>query len=1052
MKKRKHRTPLRRLCIFLLTAALVMSLAPGLFTALADNDTESAASIAVDPTGQSDGYSSMLYDNTNGLPTSEANAIAQTQEGFIWIGSYSGLIRYDGNSFERIDSTTGIASVVSLFVDSKNRLWVGTNDSGVAVMENGEFKMFGKKDGLGSLSVRSITEDSSGTIYIATTHGIVTVDESLTLTQLDQPQINDEYIRTLKLGAEDVIYGVTIDGAVFTLKNKSLVDFFSPNQTGIKDIRAIMPDLNNPGYAYIGDRSSYLYYGRFSNGFVKTQTYDISPVDGTNCIQVVDDMVWICTDSGIGYLKEGEFTRVSLSVPMKISVEGMMIDYQKNLWFVSSQQGVMKIVPNQFTDIYEKYQLERNVVYTTCVYDDMLLIGTSEGYLTALKAGKYADEDDLRLDRSVTASGVKCDDDSFYNIFLGHKIRSMITDSKGRLWVSTFSNHGLVRYQDHKVVKFTMADGMPSERVRMVHECKDGSYLAACTGGVVHIKDDKIDKVYTESDGLANTEVLTLTEADNGDIIAGTDGGGIYIISGMSMMHRGTDSGLMSDVVMRIKKDRTRDIFWIVTSNSLAYMDSDYNITTVTNFPYSNNFDLYENSKGEMWVLSSNGIYVVSADELLANENIDPVYYGKDNGLFCIPTSNSYSELTDDGDLFISGTTGVAKVNIEKPFENIDDIKMSVPYIEADGEAIYPDEAGDFTVPADTKKVTIHSFVFNYSLLNPQIKYRLDGFDSDAKIIKRSELTPIDYTNLKGGNYSFVMSIEDVNASGSNELIIHITKKKMYYEQAWFKGVIIAAVIVFIVVIALLLNYFIKRRYQKKDREQKTLIREIVEAFAKVIDMKDKYTNGHSTRVAEYTVMLCQELGLDENTIEKYRNIALLHDIGKVGVDPDVLNKNGTLSDTEFAQIRAHSALGYNTLKDISIMPELAIGAGAHHERPDGKGYPKGLKGDEIPRVAQIIAVADTFDAMYSDRPYRKRMNFDRAVSIIKEVRGTQLTEDVVDAFLRLVDKGKFRAPDDHGGGTTEDIDNIRDKAHMVKKLAGEDHTEKNSDPTKKEE
>ena len=138
-----------------------------------------------------------------------------------------------------------------------------------------------------------------------------------------------------------------------------------------------------------------------------------------------------------------------------------------------------------------------------------------------------------------------------------------------------------------------------------------------------------------------------------------------------------------------------------------------------------------------------------------------------------------------------------------------------------------------------------------------------------------------------------------------------------------------------------------------------------------------------------------------------------------------MLNKPGKLTDTEFAIIKSHSALGYNTLKDISIMPELAIGAGAHHERPDGKGYPKGLKGEEIPRVAQIIAVADTFDAMYSDRPYRKRMNFEKAVSIVSEVRGTQLAEDVVDAFLRLVEKGEFRAPDDNGGGTTEDIDNI---------------------------
>ncbi|MBR4456970.1 MAG: hypothetical protein IKS32_12265 [Solobacterium sp.] len=115
-------------------------------------------------------------------------------------------------------------------------------------------------------------------------------------------------------------------------------------------------------------------------------------------------------------------------------------------------------------------------------------------------------------------------------------------------------------------------------------------------------------------------------------------------------------------------------------------------------------------------------------------------------------------------------------------------------------------------------------------------------------------------------------------------------------------------------------------------------------------------------------------------------------------------------------------------------MPDLAIGAGSHHERPDGKGYPRGLKGSDIPRVAQIIAVADTFDAMYSDRPYRKRMNYDKAVSIIREVAGTQLAQDVVDAFLRLHEQGKLRDVNDDGGGTTEDIDNIHKRQNRKQK------------------
>ena len=215
------------------------------------------------------------------------------------------------------------------------------------------------------------------------------------------------------------------------------------------------------------------------------------------------------------------------------------------------------------------------------------------------------------------------------------------------------------------------------------------------------------------------------------------------------------------------------------------------------------------------------------------------------------------------------------------------------------------------------------------------------------------------------------------------------------------------------------------RQQQQRDKK---LIREIIESFATVIDMKDSYTQGHSKRVAKYTAMLATELGYDEETVEQYYNIALMHDIGKIGIPDQVLNKPGKLTDEEYSVIKSHTERGYDVLKNISLMPDIVVGAEAHHERPDGKGYPHGLKNDEIPRVAQIIAVADTFDAMYSDRPYRKRMNFGKAVSIIRDAAGTQLASDVVDAFLRLVEKGEFRAPDDIGGGTFDDIHNIHEK------------------------
>ncbi|MBQ6407636.1 MAG: GNAT family N-acetyltransferase [Butyrivibrio sp.] len=112
----------------------------------------------------------------------------------------------------------------------------------------------------------------------------------------------------------------------------------------------------------------------------------------------------------------------------------------------------------------------------------------------------------------------------------------------------------------------------------------------------------------------------------------------------------------------------------------------------------------------------------------------------------------------------------------------------------------------------------------------------------------------------------------------------------------------------------------------------------------------------------------------------------------------------------EYDVIKEHTTKGHEVLKDISAVPELAVGALSHHERHDGKGYPNGLSGNDIPEVARIIAVADSFDAMYSDRQYRKQMDFEKVLSIIREVSGTQLNPEVVDAFFRLVDKGEIRA------------------------------------------
>ena len=187
----------------------------------------------------------------------------------------------------------------------------------------------------------------------------------------------------------------------------------------------------------------------------------------------------------------------------------------------------------------------------------------------------------------------------------------------------------------------------------------------------------------------------------------------------------------------------------------------------------------------------------------------------------------------------------------------------------------------------------------------------------------------------------------------------------------------------------------------------KTLTREVMEALAHTIDAKDKYTNGHSFRVAVYSRMLAKELGMSAKEQEDIYYMGLLHDIGKIGIPNVIINKTTKLTDEEYDTIKKHPVYGYEILAEIESMPELSIGARYHHERIDGKGYPDGLKGDEIPFMARIIAVADSYDTMTSNRSYRAYLPQEVVRDEIEKNIGTQFDEAPARAMLKIIDSDK---------------------------------------------
>ncbi len=770
----------------------------------------------VDPVNDDGSYSTVIYDITSGLPTSEANCITETSEGFIWIGSYGGLIRYDGDTFMRMDSTSGLVSVKFLLADHLDRLWIGTNDNGVAMMENGVVRMWGKADGLRSTHIRAIAQDSARKIYVATSHGTVMFDEDLNLIRMDDPRVDEANMRSLRKGPDGACYGITYGNELFTILDGKLISFTDLDDYGLGTATAAYPDPYNPGYVFIGTEDAMICYGKLGSEFEISWVKDSAPLAYTENFEYINGRLWLCTRNGVGIF-DGETFRLLDHLPIDNSIGHVMTDYEGNLWFTSTRQGVMKIVPNRFTDIFSRYGIEEEVVNSTCLYEDKLFVGSDNGLIVIGDNGRIKS---IPLSEAKTASGVSLDTKDLVEYLEGRRIRSIIRDSKDRIWISTWHERGLLRYEHGKLLAFTENDGLYSNSVRAVYECKDGRILVANIGGVSIIEGDRITGGYGSDIGIVNTETLSVCEGVDGDIILGSNGDGIYIIHDGYLRHFSTDEGLMSDAVMRVKYDEKRQVFWIVTGNSLAAMDRDYNITTLNNFPFSNNFDLYENSKGELWILSGNGIYVLPGDELLANEEMDPVHYSIGNGLSSIATANSYSELTENGDLYIAGNSGVVKVNIENSVESVNDLKAAVPFIEADGVRVDPDENGDFRIAAGVQKLTIYSYVFNYSLIDPMVSYHLEGFDQQSTTVNRSELVPADYTNLRGGTYTFVMEMKDPMTNEVKTVSTKIEKEMAYYERAWFN--ILMLLLLVTLVVSLISVYFREkiRRIEQKNKEE----------------------------------------------------------------------------------------------------------------------------------------------------------------------------------------------------------------------------------------
>ncbi len=934
-------------------------------------------------------YVQSVYSSNNGLPCGEANDIAQTNDGVLWIGTYAGLYRYNGREFRWVDNYESVKNVNCLYVDEEGRLWIGTNDNGLAIAIREEVvNVLDQSSGLPSNSVRCIVRASDGYYYVGTTGSMqmLVMNNGLKAANtLDE--IN--YADSISADEKDHVATVASDGRLFLLKGgKIIATLESEDPQELFNCCAFAPD----GTLMVGSSINHIYNYDISNEdfkLVSTRTCDdVTSINNLNFLS--DGTLFISTDSGVSYVDISGYHRINTN-DFNNSIDNMLYDYQGNLWFTSSRLGLLRLAKSPFKDVYGSIGMERKVVNAIVSWQNCYYIGTDKGLDVVDKACRR------QIDNKMTDE------------LAGKRIRCMYVDTNDHLWICTYGN-GLMEFAPGgETWTYNAEDGSFGNRARIVMGLTDGTILAAGDTGISYIKDHQILRTIGHQDGLINSMILTLTERSDGTILAGTDGDGIAVLKDGEVERMLTrEDGLSSGVILRTIKDPKSEGVFIVTSNSLCYMEPDESIRVLEKFPYYNNYDIWVKDEDTLFVMSSAGIYVVERDELLSDGDMVWELLDARRGLGTSLTANSWDYYNGHGELFLSCDTGVYIIDVERYNSEVRSYRMQLASVLLDGVMQPPARTGSITVGQGVNRVELSPEILNYTIQEPNVGYFLEGFDTQWTIIPQNNLNNIIYVNLPAGKYTFHLAILDsAGEKVLEERNFELIKEGEFYERSGFQFYML-------LILSLILiwsTWLVVQRQLNAQEIKLNMANETVAAIANAVDAKDVRTHEHSQRVAEYSVQIAQEMNCYKGIhrrkmLSNLRKTAQMHDIGKIGIPDNVLNKVGRLTDDEYAKMKSHVTRGAEILKDFTLVEHVEEGTKFHHERYDGKGYPEGLKGEEIPLAARIIGVADAFDAMTSNRVYRHHMDTDYVMTEMKRGRGTQFDPDVLDAFLRLVDKG----------------------------------------------
>ena len=967
-------------------------------------ETEDVPKAQAAPETEDDGwtdyndYVQTVYSSTTGLPCGEANDIAQTNDGILWIGTYAGLYRYNGREFRWMEEFDSVRTVKCLYADDEGRLWIGTNDNGLSICVNEKIvNVLDQSRGLNTNSVSCIQQGMDGYYYVGTTGSMQVLELNGGLKKVGSLW-EVSYAKSITRDEESRIATVTADGRVFLIRRGQILSSLRLPQGGEQFASCA---FGTDGKLYVGTSMDHIHVYEISGDwFDEQKVLTCEGVTGITDLHFLENQeILVCADNGIGYLNHrGLFRRIHTK-QFHSSIDHILVDYQGNFWFTSSRLGLLRMSRSSFRDAYSIAGMEHKVVNAVAKWKEHYYFGTDSG-----------------LDRTDEGLQGRLEDDLTKELE-GVRIRCLYTDTGGNLWLCTYGRGLWEAEPDGSIHVFDKENGCIN-RARTVIQLRDGTIVVGGDGGLCFLKGGEVAGSIGYEPGGIRSMILSVSQLPDGRLLAGTDGSGAAVVEEGKVVRMVTKSdGLSSNVILRTVPDEKGGGVFLVTSNGLCYMDAQDQVRILDRFPYFNNYDIWSKDGEKLFVMSSAGIYVVDRVSLLeGEEELRFDLLDARRGLGSALTANAWTYYDGKRDLFLPCDDGVFVLDTERYNVATRAYRMKMESVLMDGIPKTLDRNFRIRLSRGTTRLEMYPEVINYTIQDPFVGYYLEGYEEEWIIQPQSSLNKIVYTNLPEGKYTLHLAVFDNDRNRIlEERTYRIIKEMEIYDHLRFRIYVIGVAMVAV----MWLTWFVVRAQVQKtiELQQKQLAltqqqvkmgNETIIAIAKAVDAKDERTSQHSARVAHYAYLIAKEMGLSQVKCEEIFRAGQMHDIGKIGIPDSILNKPSRLTEEEYAVMKSHVVQGSQILKDFTLIDNVKDGVRFHHERYDGRGYPEGLKGEEIPLFGRIIGVADAFDAMTSNRVYRRQMDFDYVLNEMKKGRGTQFDPDADDILLRLIDEGKI--------------------------------------------